>query len=136
MNITKNIINDLIPLYFANECSADTRALVDEYLQQDPEQAAMLRRIASTPVPGTVPPAKNLDEANAFRQTRRRLRRRSWLMALAIFFSFAPFSFFVSDSGRTWWLLRDQPQYAVYYAAVGVMFWILYAVERNRSRGF
>ena len=50
MNITKNIINDLIPLYFANECSADTRALVDEYLQQDPEQAAMLRRIASTPV--------------------------------------------------------------------------------------
>jgi hypothetical protein len=57
-------------------------------------------------------------------------------MALAIFFSFAPFSFFVSDTGRTWWLLRDQPQYAVYYAAVGVMFWILYAVERNRSRGF
>ena len=64
MNITKNIINDLIPLYFANECSADTRALVEEYLQQYPEQAAMLRRIASTPVPGTVPPAKNLDEAS------------------------------------------------------------------------
>ncbi|MGB7748367.1 MAG: hypothetical protein WBN75_13895 [Verrucomicrobiia bacterium] len=136
MNITKNIINDLIPLYFANECSADTRALVEEFLQQNPEQAALLRRIASTPVPGTVPPANNLDEAQAFRQTRRHLRRRSWLMAFAIFFSLAPFSFFVSDNGRTWWLLRDQPQYAVDYAAAGVVFWILYTVERNRSRGF
>jgi ferric-dicitrate binding protein FerR (iron transport regulator) len=136
MNITKNIINDLIPLYVINECSADTRALVEEYLQQNPEQAALLRRIASMAISGAVPPAKNLDEAQAFRQTRRHLRRRSWLMALAIFFSLAPFSFFVSDTGRTWWLLRDQPQYAVFYAAVGVMFWILYAVERNRSRGF
>ncbi|MGA2280513.1 MAG: hypothetical protein ABSG80_09450 [Verrucomicrobiota bacterium] len=136
MNITKNIINDLIPLYFANECSADTRALVEEYLQQNPEQAALLRRIASTPVSGAVPPAKNLDEAQAFHQTRRHLRRRSWLMAFAIFFSLAPFSFFVSDNGRSWWFLRDQPRGALVYAAVGVVFWILYAVERSRSRGF
>ena len=108
----------------------------DGYLNESREVHGVDRRIASTPVPGTVPPAKNLDEANAFRQTRRRLRRRSWLMALAIFFSLAPFSFFVSDTGQTWWLLRDQPQYAAYYAALGVVFWILYAVERNRSRGF
>ena len=66
MNVTKDIINDLIPLYVANECSADTRALVEEYLQRNPRQAEELRRIMNTPIPGTVPPAKCLDEVRAF----------------------------------------------------------------------
>lgn len=39
MNITKNVINDLFPLYAANECSPDTRAPVDEYLKSNPQQA-------------------------------------------------------------------------------------------------
>jgi hypothetical protein len=135
MNITKDIINDLIPLYFANECSADTRALVEEYLQRNPEQGDELRRIGNTSVPRAVPPGKNLDEVRAFQQTRCRLRRRSWLMALAIFFSLAPFSFFSAD-GRSWWFLRDAPRAALVYAAIGLVFWILYAVERSRSRSF
>ena len=54
-------------------------------------------------------------------------------MAFAISFSLAPFSF-VWTSGRVWWLLRDAPASAVVYAALGVMFWVIYAVERSRSR--
>jgi len=133
MNVTKEIINDLIPLYAANECSADTRALVDEYLQRNPQQAEELRRVMGTSVPQAVPSSKSLDEVRSFREARRRLRRRSWLMAFAIFFSLAPFSF-VWTSGRVWWLLRDAPASAVVYAALGVGFWVIYAVERGRSR--
>jgi anti-sigma factor RsiW len=133
MNVTKDIINDLIPLYVADECSADTRALVEEYLQKNPEQAEQLRRIINTPVPGAVPPAKGLDEVRAFREARRRLRRRSGLMAFAIFFSLMPLSFF-SDGGRTWWMLRDAPGRSFIYTAIGVVFWIVYAVDRQRSR--
>ena len=133
MNATKDIINDLLPLYVANECSADTRALVEEYLERNPQQAEELRRIMNTPVPGALPPAKGLDEVGAFREARRRLRRRSWLMAAAIFFSLAPFSFF-STGERTWWLLRDATGSALVYAAIGLMFWIIYAVDRRRSQ--
>jgi len=133
MNVTKEIINDLIPLYAANECSADTRALVDEYLQRNPQQAEELRRVMATSVPQAVPPPKSLDEMRSFREARRRLRRRTWLMAFAIFFSLAPFSF-VWTSGRVWWLLRDAPASAVVYAALGVVFWVIYAVDRSRSR--
>jgi hypothetical protein len=133
MNVTKNIINDLIPLYAANECSADTRALVNEYLQQNPQQAEELRRIMRTPFPGATPSAAVLDEVSAFREARRRLRRRSWLMGFAIFFSLVPFSF-VSTSGRTWWLLRDATGSALVYGGMGVALWIIYAVERGRSR--
>jgi hypothetical protein len=135
MNVTKDIINDLIPLYVANECSADTRALVEEYLQQHPHQAEELPRIITAPVPGAVPPAKGLDEVRAFREARRRLRRRSWLMAIAIFLSLAPFSF-SSDGGRTWWMLRDATGSAFVYATLGLVFWIIYAVDRRRSKSF
>ena len=133
MNVTKEIINDLIPLYVANECSADTRALVEDYLQRNPQQVEELRRVMATSVPQAVPSTGNLDEMRAFREARRRLRRRAWLMAFAIFFSLAPFSFF-STGERTWWLLRDAPASAAAYGAVGVVFWVIYAVERSRSR--
>jgi hypothetical protein len=132
MNITKDIINDLIPLYAANECSADTRRLVEEYLQQNPQQADELRRIMSTPIPGTLPPAKSLEETRAFREARRRIRRRAFFMGLAIFFSLAPLS--ISNiNGQVWWCLRDSPGTALIYAAIAVVFWILYAVNRKRS---
>jgi ferric-dicitrate binding protein FerR (iron transport regulator) len=133
MKVTQDIINDLIPLYAANECSADTRELVEEYMQQNPRQAEELRQIMSTPLPGNMPSARNLDETRSFKEARRRLRRRTWLMAFAIFFSLAPFSFFYTE-GRLWWFLRDATGSALIYAAFGVAFWILYAMDRRRSQ--
>jgi len=133
MNVTKDIINDLMPLYAANECSGDTRALVEEYLQRNPQQAEDLRRIMNTSLPRTTPANRNLDETRSFREARCRLRRRSWLMGFAIFFSLAPFSF-VSTNGRTWWLLRDASGSAFVYAAIGLVLWLIYAVDRSRSR--
>ena len=65
MDITKDVISDLFPIYVANECSADTRALVDEYLRGNPQQAEELQRIMSAPLPGVVPPAKGLDEVRS-----------------------------------------------------------------------
>jgi hypothetical protein len=122
-----------MPLYAANECSADTRTLVEEYLRQNPRQAEELRGIMSTSLPGAVPPAKDVAEALSFREARRRLARRNGLMALAIFFSLAPFSFLYTD-GRLWWLLRDAPRSALVYAALAVVFWSFYFVQRRRSQ--
>ena len=133
MNITKNIISDLFPLYVINECSPDTRALVEDYLQKNPVEAEELRRVMITTVsPALLPPA-SLDEVRAFREARRRIRRRSWLMAFAIFFSIAPFSFYANDH-KTWWMLRDAPQSAFVYGMLGLLGWIAYALERHRSR--
>jgi len=133
MNVTKEIINDLIPPYVANECSADTRALVEEYLQRNPPQAEELRRVMATSVPQAAPSTNSLNEVRSFREARRRVRRRSWLMAFAIFFSLVPFSF-VWTGGRVLWLLRDAPASAIVYGAFGAVFWVIYAVERHRSR--
>lgn len=133
MNITKDIINDLYPLYLENECSTDTRALVEEYLRVHPQHAAELRLVTKVSLPGAGTPAKDLDETQSLREARRRVRRRSWLMAFAIFFSLTPFSC-ISTKEHTWWMLRDATGSALIYGAIGVTFWILYAVDRTRSR--
>jgi len=105
---------------------------VDEYLQRHPQHAEELRRVMTVPLPGAAPKPKDLSETQALQEARRRVRRRSWLMALAIFFSLVPLSF-VSVDGKTWWFLRDATSSALVYAALGVVFWIIYAVERRRS---
>ena len=132
MKITKDIIRDLFPLYVANECSPDTRALVEEYFRSHPAEVEALQRVLSTSLP-SAPPAAALDEARSFREARRRLRRRSWLLGLAICFSLAPFSFFANDE-KTWWLFRESPKGALVYGALGLLFWLAYALERLRSR--
>jgi len=133
MNVTKEVINDLYPLYLEQECSADSRALVEEYLQRHPQHARELRQISAAPLPRTPPSTSELDETQSLRLARRAVRRRSWLMAFAIFFSLTPFSF-VSAKGWSLWMLRDAPRSALVYAVLAVGFWISYAVQRRRAR--
>jgi ferric-dicitrate binding protein FerR (iron transport regulator) len=132
MNITKGVIADLFPLYLENECSPETRALVEEYFQRNPQDAQELRRIASTSLPGETPPAKDLGEARSLRDARRVVRRRSWLLGLAIFFSLTPFS--VLHTGeKTYWLFREAPGTALIYGTLALICWSAWTVMRHRS---
>jgi len=132
MNMTKDIIADLFPLYLEKECSADTRALVEDYLQRNPQDARELHRIASSSLPGAAPLAKDLDETRSLREARRVMRRRSWVLGFAIFFSLAPFSVLHTEE-RTYWLLREAPGTALIYGALALACWIAWTVMRNRS---
>lgn len=40
-DITRDIIQDLLPIYLAGEASKDTAALVEQYLKTDPELAKL-----------------------------------------------------------------------------------------------
>lgn len=44
MNVTREVIFDLLPAYFSDDASADTRALVEEFFLTDPEFGRMARR--------------------------------------------------------------------------------------------
>jgi len=48
MNVSRNVIHDLVPLYLADEASADTRALIEEFLAADPELAGEVARLQSS----------------------------------------------------------------------------------------
>jgi anti-sigma factor RsiW len=44
MKITRDVVYDLLPAYFAGELSADSRALIDEFFASDPEFGRMAER--------------------------------------------------------------------------------------------
>lgn len=48
MEVTRNVILDLLPLYVAGEVSQDTAALVESYLKTDPELAGVAQQAART----------------------------------------------------------------------------------------
>ena len=133
MNVTKNIINDLMPLYLEKECSADTRTLVEEYLKQHPEEAVELKRILQTALPEGERSLPNSGEMLALKKARRLVRLQSWILGFAIFLSLAPFSVLHTGS-RTYWLLIEAPVMALCYGMAGLGCWVGYALMRNRSR--
>jgi len=78
MDITRNVILDILPLYLANEVSADTRALIEKYLETDPEFANIVKQSAEMELQGDIPvPLTEEDKMKVYRKTK-------WLMFLTI----------------------------------------------------
>jgi hypothetical protein len=79
--VPRNVILDLLPAYLAGEASAETRALVEEYAQNDPQIARMIRAGALEPaIPSPAPPADL--EMKALKRIRRSVRRQIVLVGL------------------------------------------------------
>ena len=72
MNVTREVILDLLPVYLAGEASPATRALVEEYLKQDAELAQSIRLQYADNFARAVPSALPPDlELRSLRRTRR-----------------------------------------------------------------
>jgi hypothetical protein len=133
MNVTKNIITDLLPLYYAEECSDDTKLLVEEYLQKNPELKQQAKNFSQHPLPNHIPLSLNKeDEMKSLVKTRRLLKWRSSVMALAIFFSIAPFSFCYVD-GKFHSMIAESPTSALIYGGIGICSWIAYFIVKRRT---
>ena len=74
MEITRNVILDLLPLYAANEVSADTRALIEEYLENDEELANIAKQLAAMEKPKDIPILLSQDDKMKAYKKARRLR--------------------------------------------------------------
>ena len=72
MEITRNVILDLLPLYLANEVSADTRALVEKYLKNDPQLAKIAEQSSAKELQENIPiPLTEDDKMKAYKKTKR-----------------------------------------------------------------
>jgi hypothetical protein len=96
MNISKDIIRDLLPVYVAGEASADTQELVEQNLAGDSELRAEAANLGSVPLTDIAPPA-GLEWAS-LRRTQRLLGRRSFLVGFGYLFTTLPLAL----SGRLW----------------------------------
>jgi hypothetical protein len=83
MEITRDVISDLWPIYEAGEASDSTRALVEAFLERDPAFAATLR--GGLKLPPVEAPASKAAETQALRRTRDLVHGRAWLRGLRLF---------------------------------------------------
>src|SRR5688572_9265297 len=90
MKVTRDVIYDLLPGYFAGELSADAKALVDEFFATDPEFARMAERFRKLfnerrSEAGDVPGAR---EKVVFERARSFRTRRDRQFGMAVGFTF------------------------------------------------
>jgi hypothetical protein len=122
MNVTREVIHDLWPVYAAGDASADSRALVDEFLRQDPELAMLLQgRGEETLLRQAMPELPPDPEARALRRTKRLLHGWDWLLFMAIMFSCFAFGRIVSDT--SW---DVSPVNFIAVATIAGTFWIAF----------
>jgi anti-sigma factor RsiW len=140
MNITVQVINDLLPAYLYDDVSADTRALVDEFLQSHPDLAEFVAQRRKDDVDknellkGADMTLSPDHEMRTFSRTKAMLERRRWLFALALAFSLMPISFTFDDGRITWMMIRDVPRMAAMYWVVAVGFWAALIATNLRLR--
>ena len=122
MNITRDVITDLWPVYAAGEASADSVALIKDFLAKDQELAAALQndaveRLAATLVPTLSPSI----EAQSLNRTKRLLHPFNWLFFFAVLFTCFAFGRIISDT--SW---DVSPRNFILTAMIAMCFWIAF----------
>ncbi len=131
MNLTDDVIRDLLPLVNEGEASADTVALVQAYVGRHPHLAAEARRNEAWVLPPVT--AAPDSERVALRRTKRLLTWRTWSMAAALFFTALPLSLRGHDDGRVHFLLlTEHPSLAAASLVVGLACWVAF-IRASRS---
>ena len=133
MNISRDIVKDLIPVYLAGDASADTQALVESYLQTDPELAGDVAaaRGASLGLPETPPPTAEKQTLDATRQL---LKSRTSTLVVATLFTVLPLTFAFRGTTITFLLIRDAPVIGIAWWVTAAIMWIWHVRIRLRLR--
>jgi len=136
MNVTRDVIQDLVVVYLSGEASADTRRLVEEYLAQDLEMAERVKGAQAFTVPQAAPPPSL--ERRALDRTRQLLGRRNLLLWLALFLSYLPLSFsFTPGENTVHFHFLENPAIALALLPLGLAGWaaFLYTCRQLQVTG-
>ena len=132
MQVTHDVLVDLLPRDVSGEGSADTRRLVEEHIARDAALARLANAMrAELNVPATMPSALADQQTNALERTRKLLRRRQWTFALALFFTFLPLTFAWSGSELTFWMVRDEPGSRLFWIGAAYLWFQYYRLQRR-----
>ncbi len=130
LNVTRDVVADLWPLYEAGEASADTRKLVDEFLAGDHAFAETLRVKfpVGPPAPVVAPDAK----LAALKRTRDLVHGNAWLRGLRLFALVITVFAIKRILDDTSWDVS--PRVFIADAAIATIAWTAYGVLVNRYR--
>jgi hypothetical protein len=129
MKITRDVINDLWPLYLDGAASADSRALVEEFLREDPTWKQTLQE--STRDSGRLPaPALQPDrEIEMLNRLKKRALTKRIIFFGALIASAQAFARIISDT--SW---DVSPKAFLWWVGIASAMWITWAVLSVRLR--
>ena len=84
MKVTRDVIQDLLPLYLSGEVSADTSALVKEYLETDPELAKLAEQATANDLSEVPIPLSKETEMEAYKKANKLMVIRTLGLATII----------------------------------------------------
>ncbi len=127
MNVTRDVMTDLLPVYFSSEASEDTKRLMEEYFRENPDFERIARR-AVTPLEELRSSAPVLPEAEREKQDlewiREELFRRRLAFGLALLFTLAPFLTVYRNGHLVWTaILNDFWGLAFFCWSLGALCW-------------
>lgn len=128
MQLSDDVILDLMPLYLGQSASADTRRVVEAYLATHPGLASRLGERCA--------PSASA-EVETLRRTRYAIRMRNWQLSLAMMLTLAPLSFwfeFGPNGSHFWMLVREVPSLAMALWVAAAGFWVGYAIWSRRTQ--
>jgi hypothetical protein len=129
MNVTREVVADLLPIYFPDEASADTKVLVEDYFRQDPDFERIARR-AATPLDtlrAAAPIAASCEkEKRDLESVLWGLRRRTWLFGVSLFVTLVPLSFDVTRGHIVSLTVRGNVWHAAFDWSLAAILWFLY----------
>lgn len=127
MNVTREVITDLLPLYFSGEASADTVAMVDEFFRQDPEFAHLARRMSDVreKLVREVPAPEAAMEKSTLKKTRDTVHTRNLWLGFAFAYTLVPL-FCYKNNGQWWFMIREKPEMAGMFFLFGSFCWVAY----------
>jgi hypothetical protein len=129
MNVTREVVTDLLPVYFSGEASGDTKVLVEDYFRQDPD-FERITRSAATPLEtlrAAAPIAASSEkEKRDLESVLWGLRRRKWLFGVSLFLTLAPLSFDFTRRHIVPLMVRDGLWHAAFDWSLAAVLWFLY----------
>jgi hypothetical protein len=135
MNVTDDVLNDLLTLYLAGEASADTRALIEDRARREPAFAAKLEAARKVDLAAALPAPPQDMELRALKQTRQAIFLRTLFWAAGLFFTLLPLTFQGGEGrGVEFVFLGKHPGVVWAFWGVAAASWVAYYVMNREVK--
>jgi len=129
MNITRDVVSDLWPLYVDGVASADTRKLVEDFLRDDPVWKQSL--LQATPMTDHLssPSLQPDQETQMLNRIKKRMQTRRIILLLAIAAAAQAFGRIVSDT--SW---DVSPKAFIWWVVISAVLFVTWGIYSARLR--
>jgi hypothetical protein len=137
MNMTDDVLNDLLTLYLAGEASADTRALIEDRVRREPAFAAKVAAARSVDLSAAAAPPPRLGdpELEALKRTRHAIFLGKLFWAGALFFTLVPLVVHIDRNGVEFLILGKYPGLMWAFWSIAAASWTAhYVMNREVAR--